>query len=211
MAWKKSPSRYLALCLAAFACFSAQAGDDGAPYLPDIKSENGMNWLAADEMRYLCAGNSIYVAAKLSGTDADFSEIFKRLYVKKSVGISIGEIEDELERLGIAHKTIRLSWAQIFANKGGLFIVYTPPPEGMDLGHFYVARVLDGCVQIVDPPSAPSIVQKDAFAPGERMSVIAVGSGFKPPFGFYATYAAGGALLALGAAALLFKLVRGKK
>ena len=178
MAWKKSPSRYLALCLAAFACFSAQAGDDGAPYLPDIKSENGMNWLAADEMRYLCAGNSIYVAAKLSGTDADFSEIFKRLYTKKSVGISIGEIEDELERLGIAHKTIRLSWAQIFANKGGLFIVYTPP---------------------------------HAFAPGERMSVIAVGSGFKPPFGFYATYAAGGALLALGAAALLFKLVRGKK
>lgn len=126
----------MALCLAAFACFSAQAGDDGAPYLPDIKSENGMNWLAADEMRYLCAGNSIYVAAKLSGTDADFSEIFKRLYTKKSVGISIGEIEDELERLGIAHKTIRLSWAQIFANKGGLFIVYTPPPEGMDLGIF---------------------------------------------------------------------------
>lgn len=78
-------------------------------------------------------------------------------------------------------------------------------------GDFYVARVLDGCIQIVDPPSAPSIVQKDAFAPGERMSVIAVGSGFKPPFGFYATYAAGGALLALGAAALLFKLVRGKK
>ena len=55
--------------------------------------------------------------------------------------------------------------------------MYTPPPDGGDMGHFNVIHVIDNeTVKIIDPPFPTTLFRRSDWASDNRIIFIAVGN-----------------------------------
>lgn len=148
-------------------------------------SHNDQTGIAIEKIKDSCGVNSSYIILNLLNKNPDYPNLYKRLLPTENSKVSIADLERVLSEYNIKVHTLRLRPSQLYDNPNCLFIMYTPPPEGMDIGHFSVIRVIDEeNVQIIDPPYPPRILKKSDWVSNDKIIFIAVGDNFNPPFEF---------------------------
>ena len=148
-------------------------------------SHNDQTGIAIEKIKDSCGVNSSYIILNLLNKNPDYPNLYKRLLPTENSKVSIADLERVLSEYNIKVHTLRLRPSQLYDNPNCLFIMYTPPPEGMDIGHFSVIRVIDEeNVQIIDPPYPPRILKKSDWVSNDKIIFTAVGDNFKPPSKF---------------------------
>lgn len=133
-----------------------------------------------DDIRVLCGANSVYIAAKMLGHDVQYLDIYKKLYPQENSLVSIADIENNLDYLGIRHETLKMTWGEISKHADIVFILYTYPPEDMKIGHFKVIKVFsNGVLRVFDAPHKPYNLHLSGLDASDRQVVIALGDNFK--------------------------------
>lgn len=141
--------------------------------------------IAVEDIRNSCGINSAYFILCFLKETPNYLDLKKELATKDNSQVSITDLENIFRKYKIKTKTLELYPSQLYDNPNCLFIMYTPPPEGMDIGHFSVIRVIDEeNVQIIDPPYPPRILKKSDWVSNDKIIFIAVGDNFNPPFEF---------------------------
>ena len=141
--------------------------------------------IAVEDIRNSCVINSAYFILCFLKETPNYLDLKKELATKDNSQVSITDLENIFRKYKIKTKTLELYPSQLYDNPNCLFIMYTPPPEGMDIGHFSVIRVIDEeNVQIIDPPYPPRILKKSDWVSNDKIIFIAVGDNFNPPFEF---------------------------
>lgn len=112
--------------------------------------------------------NSAYFILCFLKETPNYLDLKKELATKDNSQVSITDLENIFRKYKIKTRTLELYPSQLYDNPNCLFIMYTPPPEGMDIGHFSVIRVIDEeNVQIIDPPYPPRILKKSDWVSNE--------------------------------------------
>ena len=141
--------------------------------------------IAIDDMKNSCGINSTFIVMHFLNKSLNYESLKRELVPEKDSKVSIADLERVLGEYEIKTHTLKLRPLQLYDNPNCLFIMYTPPPEGMDIGHFSVIRVIDEeNVQIIDPPYPPRILKKSDWVSNDKIIFIAVGDNFNPPFEF---------------------------
>ena len=141
--------------------------------------------IAVEDIRNSCGINSAYFILYFLKETPNYLDLKKELATKDNSQVSITDLENIFRKYKIKTRTLELYPSQLYDNPNCLFIMYTPPPEGMDIGHFSVIRVIDEeNVQIIDPPYPPRILKKSDWVSNDKIIFIAVGDNFNPPFEF---------------------------
>lgn len=137
------------------------------------------------DIEYLCGVNSTFIVLDFLSNKIDYLILYKKLTSEKNSSVSISDIRRVLSEYNIKTHILMLRPSQLYDNPNCLFIMYTPPPEGMEIGHFSVIRVIDKeNVQIIDPPYPPRILKKSDWVSNDKIIFTAVGNNFNPPFEF---------------------------
>ena len=137
------------------------------------------------DIEYLCGVNSTFIVLDFLSNKVDYLTLYKKLTSEKNSSVNISDIRRVLSEYNIETHIFMLRPSQLYDNPNCLFIMYTPPPEGMDIGHFSVIRVIDEeNVQIIDPPYPPRILKKSDWVSNDKIIFTAVGDNFKPPSKF---------------------------
>ena len=135
------------------------------------------------DIEYLCGVNSTFIVLDFLSNKIDYLTLYKKLTSEKNSSVSISDIRRALSEYSIETHMFMLRPSQLYDNPSCLFIMYTPPPEGMEIGHFSVIRVIDEeNVQIIDPPYPPRILKKSDWVSNDKIIFIAAGDNFNPPF-----------------------------
>lgn len=135
------------------------------------------------DIEYLCGVNSTFIVLDFLSNKIDYLTLYKKLTSEKNSSVSISDIRRALSEYSIETHMFMLRPSQLYDNPSCLFIMYTPPPEGMGIGHFSVIRVIDEeNVQIIDPPYPPRILKKSDWVSNDKIIFIAAGDNFNPPF-----------------------------
>lgn len=146
------------------------------------EQENG---IPIDQVRNLCGVNSIYIILKILYIEPSYYVLRNKMLPEKDSRVSIADLERVLGEYEIKTHTLKLRPLQLYDNPNCLFIMYTPPPENSDIGHFSVVRVIDeNNVQIIDPPYSPKILKKSDWTSNDKIIFVAVGDNFKSPSKF---------------------------
>lgn len=141
--------------------------------------------IAIDDMKNSCGINSTFIVMHFLNKSLNYESLKRELVPEKDSKVSIADLERVLGEYEIKTHTLKLRPLQLYDNPNCLFIMYTPPPEGMDIGHFSVIRVIDEeNVQIIDPPYPPRILKKSDWVSNDKIIFTAVGDNFKPPSKF---------------------------
>lgn len=146
------------------------------------EQENG---IPIDQVRNLCGVNSIYIILKILYIEPSYYVLRNKMLPEKDSRVSIADLERVLGEYKLTTHTLKMRPLQLYENPDCLFIMYTPPPENSDIGHFSVVRVIDeNNVQIIDPPYPPKILKKSDWGSNDKIIFTAVGDNFKPPSKF---------------------------
>lgn len=142
-----------------------------------ISFDNSEQWLDVDDVKYYCGVNSTFLVMRMLGGYPNYTELKKRLLPKKDSKVSIADLEKVLGEYKIKTLTLALRPSQLYNNPNCLFIMYTPPPVGGDMGHFNVIHVIDNeTVKIIDPPFPTTLFRRSDWASDNRIIFIAVGN-----------------------------------
>lgn len=115
-------------------------------------------------------------------------------------GIAIEKIK---ESCGVNSGFIILNFLN--KNPNCLFIMYTPPPKGMDIGHFSVVRAIDeNNLQLIDPPYPSKILKKSDWVSNDKIIFTAIGDNFISPSKFTPLNIAAALLIFFGAVLLAY-------
>lgn len=138
--------------------------------------------IAIDDMKNSCGINSTFIVMHFLNKSLNYESLKRELVPEKDSKVSIADLERVLGEYEIKTHTLKLRPLQLYDNPNCLFIMYTPPPENSDIGHFSVVRVIDeNNVQIIDPPYPPKILKKSDWGSNDKIIFTAVGDNFKPP------------------------------
>lgn len=141
--------------------------------------------IAIDDMKNSCGINSTFIVMHFLNKSLNYESLKGELVPEKDSKVSIADLERVLGEYEIKTHTLKLRPLQLYDNPNCLFIMYTPPPENSDIGHFSVVRVIDeNNVQIIDPPYPPKILKKSDWGSNDKIIFTAVGDNFKPPSKF---------------------------
>lgn len=181
---------------------AAHAG--GSPMaLSDVVAKRfdaGSLYVAADDMTRLCAVNTAYLALKMNGSARRYLDIYRALYPEETSRVSVDALRGYLESNGMPASFVRMSFEEMSERDGEFFIIYTPPPADSDIGHFSIARVFSGKVQIVDPPYASAFLDFEKTDKKRRVAVLAFSEGGHMHWKHMASFIAGSLLLCAAAA-----------
>jgi hypothetical protein len=112
----------------------------------------------ASHFKKVCAFNTVYVAARLSGYDITFHDVLGAMPPPAADdGISIKAICDGLDRLGVKH-FVRYETGRYHGNPRGAGIAYTAPEVRGGIGHVWALRSQGGMAQVIDPPNPVKMV-----------------------------------------------------
>ena len=134
-----------------------------------------------NEIKNLCGVNSVFIVTHLLNIKQKYIDVYDDLINNKYAKVSVIDIEKTLKKYNVKTTTLKLRPSQLYNYNNGLFIMYTPPAKGFDIGHFSVLRVIDkNKVQIIDPPYTPRILKKSNWINDDKIIFIAIGDNFKP-------------------------------
>lgn len=154
-------------------------------YANNINEGEHTRYIEVREITNLCGVNCVYIVQKIYNIGLKYSDIYRALMPTYTSKVSIADIERVLNEHKIKTHTLKLRPLQLYDNPNCLFIMYTPPPDNSDIGHFSVVRVIDeNNVQIIDPPYPPKILKKSDWGSNDKIIFTAVGDNFKPPSKF---------------------------
>ena len=175
----------------------------------DLGSQQG--FISEYELKKMCGVNAAYIAMRLEENAVRYSDIKNELQPLPESTVSIADLERFIKRHGTYSRTVKLVPGEISKKKGNTFIVYFPPEEWGQTGHFVAMRVTKaGDFQMLDPLYGAKTIPFGNLGE-DSIIVIELGSPALLPFNLNAYGIAGIAILAGALLAALLAKLYGKK
>lgn len=168
-------------------------------------SHNAQTGIAIEKIKESCGVNSGFIILNFLNKNPNYSNLYKKLVPNEDSKVSIADLERVLCEYNIKTHTLKLRPSQLYENPNCLFIMYTPPPKGMDIGHFSVVRAIDeNNLQLIDPPYPSKILKKSDWVSNDKIIFTAIGDNFISPSKFTPLNIAAALLIFFGAVLLAY-------